>query len=366
MSGSGEPGARVDAAALRRFTSAVLRTYDVPVEHADLTAEVLVAADACGIDSHGVSRLGLYTLKLERGLVNPRPRPRIVRETATTCVVDGDNGLGPVAAVLAMDWCIERARDVAVACASVGHGNHYGIAGWYARRALPHAMIGLSLTNATSLVAPTFGRRPLLGTNPIAVAVPAGRERPFVLDMATSAVSAGKLQLAMAAGEPIPEGWAVDAEGRGTTDPLAGFGGALLPLGSTRELGSHKGYGLAVVVDVLSALLSGAAFGPHCLSLTSELDQVANVGHFFAAVRVDAFRPFEEFTAAMDDMIRGLREAPPAPGHDRVVVAGEPELDEEDRRGREGIPLDAGTVESLRGLAVERRCEDELGALLGR
>lgn len=355
----------VEADALRAFTADVLCSYDVVPDHARLTADVLVRADLYGIDSHGVSRLPLYAHKLGNGLVNPDPRPEILAEAPAACLVDGDNGLGPVASLLAMDWCIDRARDTAVACATVRRSNHYGIAGYWALRAVPHGMIGVSMTNATVLVAPTFGRVPRFGTNPIAVAAPTRNGRPFLIDMATSAVSAGKLQLALAEGTSIPEGWAIDAQGDPTTDPLAGFQGALLPLGSTYERSSYKGYGLAVAVDVLCAVLSGASYGPHCLSLTSEFDSIADVGHFFMAMRVDAFRPLADFTVVMDEMVDGLHTTPGAPGAPPVRVPGDPEFDEEARRSRDGIPLDAGTVASLRRLADERGCTAQADRLLG-
>lgn len=356
----------VDATRLRDLTAAILATRDVPESDAALTAEVLVAADLAGIDSHGVSRLGLYVHKLDHGLVRPHAEPRVTVDGGASCVIDGDNGLGMVAARTGMDLAIERAASGIGAAVSVGNSNHFGIAGWYAKRAVEHGMIGIALTNGTNLVAPTFGREPMLGTNPIAVAVPTSDDdRPWLLDMATSTVPAGKLQLAMAAGEPIPEGWAMDADGNPTTDPGAGFGGALLPLGSTRTGSSHKGYGLAVLVDIFAALLSGANYGPHLPGLVSEFDSVANVGHFFAALRVEAFRPLAEFTGRMDEMLGGLRATTPASDAEGVLVAGDPEHAEQERRSRDGIPLDAGTVDTLRALADDAGLGDRAMALLG-
>jgi LDH2 family malate/lactate/ureidoglycolate dehydrogenase len=354
---------RVDHEALGDFVTAVLQSHGIPTEHARLTADALVAADLYGIDSHGVARLGFYVHKITHDLVNRRPEPQVVSDLGATCLVDGDNGLGPVAAQLATDWCIERARDTGLACATVRRSNHYGIAGFYALQAVHHGMVGMSMTNATSLVAPTFGARSMLGTNPIAFAAPAGEERPFLFDAATSAVSFGKIQLALAEEAPIPEGWSIDAGGRSTTDSVEALQGSLLPLGSDRTRGSHKGYGLAVMVDILCGLLSAAAYGPHCLSLTSEFDQVADVGHFYLALRVDAFRPLEEFTATMDTMIRDLRATPPVPGEDRVIVAGEPEFDEEERRRADGIPLTPEVYTMLEIMAAERELADEFARL---
>lgn len=355
---------RVDLEILARFVSEVLETYDVPSDHADLTADVLVAADLAGIDSHGVSRLFYYTHKLAKGLVEPRPAPRIVSEGAGGCVIDGDNGLGPVASQMAMDWCLAHAADGVGACATVRRSNHYGIAGYYARQAVQEGMIGISLTNATTFVVPTFGRKPMFGTNPIAVAVPAGEERPFILDMATSAAAVGKLQLAMGAGTEIPPGWAMDSDGVSTTDPVEGFNGGLLPLGSSRLLGSHKGYGLGVMVDIFCGLLSGANYGPELPGLVSEFEDVADVGHFFAVLRVDAFRPLAEFAATMDEMIRGLKSTPTEAGEDRVYVAGEPELEEEERRRQWGIPLEELVVGSLQQIAKSRGLVERFEQLL--
>lgn len=348
---------RVPYDTLVAFTREVLSTYGVPEVDAEVTADALVTADLYGIDSHGVARLGFYMHKLGQDLVNPRPRPRISVDSGPVFVVDADNGLGPVGAQFAMSECIRRASDGVAACASVGRSNHYGIAGYWALQAVEHGMIGVSLTNATALVAPTFGREAMLGTNPIAVAVPSGGENPFLFDAATSAVSFGKVQLAATEGTKMPEGWALDPEGNSTTDPGKGMLGALVPLGGTRTLGSHKGYGLAVLVDIFSALLSGADWGPHCLSLTSEFNEVANVGHFFAAIRVDAFRPLVEFEAEMRDMTSTLRSAPTAPGESDVRVAGDPEWDCAADRSANGIPLAESLVANLRGLGSSRGVE---------
>ncbi|MCC7075556.1 MAG: Ldh family oxidoreductase [Acidimicrobiia bacterium] len=354
MTDAGSGDVRVAPPVLTSFVRDVLVSYDVPESDDGVTADALVAADVYGIDSHGVARLGFYMHKLGQDLVNPRAEPRISVDSGAVFVVDADNGLGPVGAQFAMGECIRRAEAGVAACASVGHSNHYGIAGYWALQAVAHGMIGVSLTNATALVAPTFGRSTMLGTNPIAVAVPTGDENPFLFDAATSAVSFGKLQLAATDGVDMPEGWALDSAGNPTTDPGQGMLGALVPLGGTRELGSHKGYGLAVLVDIFSALLSGAAWGPNCLSLTSEFNEVANVGHFFAAIRVDAFRPLDGFEAEMRDMTSGLRAAPTAPGESEVRVAGDPEWVCAAEREANGIPLSESLLANLRGLGASR------------
>jgi len=261
----------------------------------------------------------------------------------------------------AMDRAIKKALDLGVGFVSVRNSNHYGIAGYYAMMALEHDCIGISMTNAGVLVAPTFGRNAVLGTNPISVAAPAAEERPFVLDMATSIVPRGKLEVYHRLGKSIPLGWALDETGTPTTDTervLENFkdkkrgGGGLLPLGGAGELlGGHKGYGLSLMVDVLSGVLSGAAYA----NLVYPKDDAgtplpSNIGHFFGAWRIDAFRPAEEFKATMDDLQRRLKAAPKAKGQDRIYIQGEKEYEAEARHSREGIPLSPKVAADLRAL----------------
>ncbi len=357
------PPVRVEADALQGFLGAVFESFEIPAADARLCADVLVAADLNGVDSHGSARLPFYVHKLAKGLINPRPQVRIARESAIGAVIDGDNGMGPVVSQFAMDYCLRRGREGDGGCASVHNSNHFGIAGYYALQAVEHGLIGFCLTNGSPLVAPTFGREKMVGANPIALAVPAGVEPPFLLDMSTCAVAAGKLQLAMMAQEPIPLGWAIDEEGAPTTDPGAGFRGALLPLGSTRQAGSHKGYGLGVGVDVFCALLSGAAWGPHCGGLVRDFHEKSNIGHFFATIRVEAFRPLAEFAAAMDEMLAGLKGSAKAPGEERVFVHGEPEIEAAAERRVHGIPLASSVAAYLQKLAGERGLEDRLPEL---
>jgi LDH2 family malate/lactate/ureidoglycolate dehydrogenase len=353
----------VTAEALRHFCQAVFEALDVPRQDAAIAADVLVAADLRGINSHGVARLRRYVNGLQSGMMVARPEVRVVRETPTTALVDAGAGLGHPVACRAMGKAIEKALDVGVGFVSVRNSNHYGIAGYYAMMALERNCIGLSMTNAGVLVAPTFGRDAVLGTNPIAVAAPAAKERAFVLDMATSIVPRGKLEVYRRQGKPIPLGWALDETGTPTADTervLKNFeekkqgGGGLLPLGGAGELlGGHKGYGLSLMVDILSGVLSGAAYA----NLVYPRDAAggplpSNIGHFFGAWRIDAFRPAEEFKASMDDLQRRLKEAPKAEGQDRIYVHGEKEYEAEARHAREGIPLSAKVAADLRALAT--------------
>lgn len=338
---------RIDAERLRAFVERVFERLGVPLEDARTTADVLIQADLRGVDSHGVARLQWYTTGLQNGSMEPKPQIRVVHETPVTATVHGGNGLGQVVGTWAMQRCVEKARNLGVGFATVRNSNHFGIAGYYAMRALPHQMIGISLTNSRPHVVPTFGRQVLLGTNPIAVAVPAGEERPFVLDMATSGIPLGKVEVASRKEVPLPPGLAVDSQGRPTTNPNDMLeGGGLLPLGGTRESGGHKGYGLAALVDILSGVLSGPAFG--AAVLFPGTGEPALVGHFFGALRVDAFRSVNEFKADMDKMIRELKESPKAEGHDRIYVHGEIEYETEIERRRNGIPLHPKVLKTIR------------------
>ncbi len=342
---------RVSADLLLRFTAEVFEKLGVPPADAAVAAAALVHADLLGIDSHGVARLAThpgYVRGLQRGLIAPRAELRVEHEAPATALLDGGNGLGVVVATRAMELAIAKARQAGTGMVAVSNTHHFGIASHYAMLALPHDMIGIAMTNAAPQVVPTFGKRAMLGTNPISIAAPAGDERPFVVDIASSVVSAGKVGLVAQAGGAIPDGWLVDREGVPTTDPQALWtGGALLPLGSRPELGSYKGYGLAVAVDVLCGVLSGAGYSP-ILDATSW-----KTGHFLAALRIDAFRPAAHFKAMMDEMIRGLKAAEPAPGAERVYVHGEKELATEEERRRLGVPLHPEVVASLRALGQE-------------
>jgi LDH2 family malate/lactate/ureidoglycolate dehydrogenase len=342
---------------LLEFSALVFRRLGVPEADARMAAGVLSCADRRGIDSHGVARLGSYVELLAAGRINPRPAVRVVRETASTATLDGDNGLGLVVGPRANAIAMEKAERAGTGWVAVCNTNHYGIAGYYPLQALERDLIGWAMTNASRCVAPLWGAERMLGTNPIAIAFP-GREQPaIVLDMATSTVAYGKIEIAHRTGARIPEGWAIDREGLPTTDPDAMLeGGALLPLGSDREGGGHKGYGLALAVDVLSAVLSGANWGPFAppFMLREELPARSvgkGIGHFFGAMRIDAFRDPGEFKAQIDDLVRTLRATRPAPGTGGPLIPGDPEREAEQERARSGIPLLPVVVDELREVA---------------
>ena len=346
---SKETATLVTAENLRRLISDIFHRLGVPEEEARMAADVLVLADLRGVDSHGVSNYveAIYVPGLKGGIINPTPKVHIVRETPATALIDGDEGLGMVVGQKAMKVAIDKAKEVGAAFVSVRNSRHFGMAAYYSMIALPHDMIGISMTNATANVLPTFGRESRLGTNPISLAAPAGKEPPFILDMATSAVAVGKIIIANRLGVPIPEGWAADAEGSPTTDPeVARQARRFLPLGGTREQGSHKGYSLAVMVDILTAVLSGA-------TISANLARDRSIGHFFAAIRIDAFRPKEEFKADIDAMLQGLKTTPPVEGEERVYYAGLIEHETLQERTANGIPLASQVADYLRSISKE-------------
>ncbi|MET7001295.1 Ldh family oxidoreductase [Chitinophaga defluvii] len=341
---------------LREFTREVFIHMGCSLEHAAMASEVLVSADLRGIDSHGVARLSGYVRLWEAGRINPKPNIRIVHETPSTAVVDGDSGLGLVVAPFAMEVAMQKAAAVGSGWVSVKHSNHFGIAGYHAMKALERDMIGMAMTNASPLVAPTFAKERMLGTNPIAVAIPADQQPPFVADFATTTAANGKLEILQRKSEAAPVGWIQDKDGHSSTNPHElKDGGALLPLGGDREHGSHKGYCLGAIVDIFSAVLSGANYGPWAPPFVSFLplppDPVGEgLGHFFGAMRVDAFRPADEFKQHMDKWIGRFRSATPVEGQ-QVLIPGDPEREMQKARLEEGIPVLAPVVKDLREVA---------------
>ncbi len=354
----GSQAERVAAEVLERQIETIFRSWGMAPRDRRLAARLMVETDLRGVDSHGAAMMERYAEWYEAGYIRPRPRRRLVRNGPTTAVLHGGHGLGHPAATQAMELAIRKARRHGVGFVAVRGSNHFGAAACYSMIALRHGMIGIATTNAAiPAVVPTFGRDPMFSTNPISVAVPGGRQPAFVLDMATSTVAVGKLKIAVRKGSPIPAGWVVDPQGLPTTDPSVGLASRrLTPLGGTRELGSHKGYGLAVLVDILSGVLAGAGYGDRFVRhrrTGGRPPRVMDVGHFLGAIRVDWFRPLREFGAAMDDMLRALKASPPAEGQARVLVAGDPEWEAEAERRRLGIPLDPKVRETLRKLAAE-------------
>lgn len=338
---------------LFEFTKNILIKIGCSEKDADLAADVLLSADLRGVDSHGVARLSGYVRLWEKGRINATPKIKIVHETPSTAVVDGDSGLGLVVAPFAMQIAIDKAKKVGTGWVSVKNSNHYGIAGYHAMMALAHDMIGVSLTNASPLVSPTFSKERMLGTNPISVAIPAKSQPPFVADMATTTAANGKLEILQRKEMDAPLGWVQDKDGHQTTDANGvKKGGSLLPLGGDREHGSHKGYALGAIVDIFSAVLSGANYGPWVPPFVAFLEPDPNpvgegIGHFLGAMRVDAFRPADEFKSNMDNWIARFRNATPIEGQEKVLIPGDPERELEAERKITGIPLIKPVIEDL-------------------
>jgi len=342
-----EDAIRVDGNLLRTATQTLFEKCGVPADDAAVAADVLVMADLRGVDSHGVSNmLKTYLERYGDGTQNARPSWRIVSERASIANIDADLGLGTIIAPKAMAIAIEKARHTGVGVVTVYNCGHLGMAAYHAMLALPHDMIGMCMTAAGAQVIPTFGREPKLGTNPIAIAAPAGEEPPWVFDMATSIVPVNKVRNARRMGALLPPGHIADADGNPIMEPaLAPPDFLLLPLGSTREMGSHKGYGLAAAVEVLCSILSGAGWA------TTRPRWYFR--HYLAAYDPSAFGDVAEFKRNMDGYIRDLKSTPPAPGHDRVLVAGQPEYEMYQDRSVNGIPLHHEVVDWFRSVCAE-------------
>jgi LDH2 family malate/lactate/ureidoglycolate dehydrogenase len=335
---------RINHSRLERFVTRSLENLNVTPADAEIAAKVLVASDLRGVDTHGVIRFNphsWYVKWLSEGSMTARPNMQVISESATTALLDGDCGMGMVIGHRAMELAINKAKSAGTAMVGVRNSRHYGMSAYYSMLALPHDMIGIAMTNASRQVVPTFGKVAKYGTNPLCFAVPAEKELPFVLDMATTTAAAGKLELAARLGKSIPGGWALDEKALETHDPrTAQKARKLLPLGGTREGGSHKGYGLGILVEILCGVLTG--------TITAMNENQDPRGHFFGVIRIDAFRPAPEFKQDMDRLIRDLKATAPVAGQNRVYVAGEIEFETAAERARYGIPLHATVLKGLR------------------
>ena len=347
---------------VRAFCVEALERLEVPSEDAQTTVRVLLEADLRGIESHGVARMSRYVNGIRQGMMRPKANPKIIHETLNTATIDADAGLGQPVSYRAMQLAISKAREHSIGFVAVRNSNHFGIAGFYAMMSLPEDMIGICTTNSEVLVVPTFARNALLGTNPIAIAIPAGLERPFVLDMSTATVTRGKLEVYARLEKSVPLNWATDENGIATDDPrrvlqniMTRAGGGLLPLGgSLEESGGHKGYGLALAVEIFSAVLPGALYANKVYPKNEEGKPLpSGIGHFFGALRIDAFRSKDEFKRDMDDLVRRLKDAPKAEGAKRIYIHGEKEFERAEQLAREGIPLNRKVVEELRTIGQQ-------------
>jgi LDH2 family malate/lactate/ureidoglycolate dehydrogenase len=331
------------------YAKTYMEKLGVPPEHAEIVSDVLIEADIRGVDSHGIIRIyTYYGNRLEKNYMDATTPYKVISETDTTVLYDGGNGLGHVVSYEAMKKCISMAKKSNIGMATVKNSNHYGIAAYYSMMALEHDMIGISLTNSQPLVAPTYGRTAVIGTNPISFAAPSYNEYPFVLDMATSVVPIGRIKVYEEKKEKIPMGWGIDDDGNVTDDPekvKSGGPGALMPLGGTDTLRGYKGYGLAVMVEILCAALSGASFFTG-VGFPNE-PKICDVSHFFMAINIEAFRPVIDFKKQLDSMIRLLKESPKAKGRDTIYVAGEKEFETAKYNRENGVPVLEPVVRDL-------------------
>lgn len=349
---------RIRRESLETFCGRIFQALDLSEDDARTAAAVLVAADARGIPSHGVARLHRYVNGLETGLMLPDAPVEVLMDTPSSLVIHAHGAMGAPVSVRAMKGVIEKAKTNGAAFGCVRDSNHFGIAGYYAMMALDEDMLGIAMTNTAALGVPTFGRRVMYGTNPLAFAAPADKERAFVLDMSTTVVTKGKIEVYERLGKQLPVGWAVSKHGRPATGPQSllddlfhQVGGGILPLGGAGEdFGGHKGYGLAVMVDILCAVLCGAPFG---LDLFDTERSHGRVSHFFGAIQIEAFRDPQAFRRDMDRMLGGLRNCPLAEGSERVYFAGQKEFEKEAECLQRGVPLLKKTYDQICGIGEE-------------
>jgi L-2-hydroxycarboxylate dehydrogenase (NAD+) len=358
---------------LTDFIVEALLKMGVPRPDADISANVLLSSDLCGVRSHGIAHLPWYYRRIKAGLQQPETNWEIAHETLTTAVIDGANGMGMVVGYHAMKIAIDKARRMGIAAVAVRNSSHYGIAGYYSRMAAKEGMVGMSFTNAHPSTAPTFGVEPMLGTNPIAFSAPTDEEFPFTFDAATSIAPRGKIEIAARAKKPIPEGWVIREDGTPATDSstlieeMNQGRAALLPLGGSGELlGGHKGYGLATMVEILSSAFQDGAF----LSQLHDKDTVGNphpsrIGHFFLAINIENFVPLKQFKNTAGSILRELREygrsPEDSPGDARIYTAGEKAYENSRKAMVEGVRIPPSVQKNLNALCAELNITHNLG-----
>lgn len=330
---------------LKDYTTRLFEKMGCPTQDAEIIADVLIAAELRGIPSHGLMRVKDYFLMVDAGRINVNPKVKVIHETPSTATVDGDNALGPVSAKFSMELAIKKANNAGTGWVATKNSNHFGIAGYYSMMALEHDMTGIAMTNANPLVVPTFSVSKFMGTNPIAVAIPTHKQPSFVADFATTPIARGKLAIMGKKGLKAPLGLVQDAQGKPTDDPdILLRGGAILPLGGDTLTGGHKGYCMTALVDIFSSVFSGANFGPFVPPQVAYLPLLEKsvgegLGHFFGAMRVDAFRPAEEFKLKMDEWIDTFRNAKSGENQPKVMIPGDPERINEEKLRKEGITI---------------------------
>ncbi|MDZ7802320.1 MAG: Ldh family oxidoreductase [Trueperaceae bacterium] len=332
---------------LTQFTSRAFAAAGLPPEHADTIGRDLVRANLRGVDSHGVMRIPMYLERLRRGLVNPTPHVRVTRQTTAVASVDGDDAMGFIPAHMAMDEAMELAQDAGIGLVGVRRSGHFGMAALYALQAIERGFVSMIFTNSSPAIPMYGGRTTFLGASPIAAGVPGGESPPFVMDMAMTVIARGKIRLAAQRGEAIPEGLALDRQGRPTTDAAEAFEGVCLPFGGV------KGSVLATLMDLLSGVLTGSAYGGDVKNPYLDHSGPQDVGHLFFAIRPDLFMSLDDFAARMDDFYARIKNLPRADGFDEVLLPGEPERRCEAHRREHGIPITPDVIIDLRRVADE-------------
>lgn len=340
------------ADSLRSYFSHVLENAGLPTESAKTVADSLVYANLRGTDSHGAIRLSIYVKRLKAGATNPDPEIRIIKESDATLLIDGDDGMGHVVSAKAMEMGIEKAKKAGTACIGVTRSTHFGVGAFYIQQGIKKDMATFVMSNAPATMAPWGGVQPFLGTNPYAFGIPAGKHDPIILDMATSVAARGKIIAAAQEGKEIPVGWAIDQNGRPTTDPQIALKGSLLPFGE------HKGYAISLMVDVMSAMMTGASFGPHINELYGQFDKPQNLGHFFQLIDIKHFISIDIFKQRIDQMIDEIKLSPKAAGVQEIFLPGEIESRVEKERLREGINLSKEVYEDIKNTGKE--CEVDI------
>jgi len=344
----------VNGSNLKSFCCEIFKELDLNEENANIISDSLIESNLRGVDTHGFTRLSIYVKRLEEGLINKCPEIKINQITPSTAVADGDNGPGQVVGTKAIEKAISMARKSGVGLVAVKHSNHFGAAAYYVQRAIKEDMIGIAFTNSEPSMIPFGGKKAFFGTNPISVGIPAGKELPIIVDMATSKVTRGNILMASKNNLDIPEGWAVDKNGEPTTIAENALNGALIPLAGP------KGYCLAVIVEVFSSLLSSSSFGPHINSMYNNFENTQNVGHFLGAIDISGFCSKEGFKVNIDKMIREIKVVTPQRGFIEVYLPGELESRKKENRLQNGIPLTQNEKYELEELATKYNKEDKL------
>ncbi|ADC52298.1 putative malate/L-lactate dehydrogenase (plasmid) [Alkalihalophilus pseudofirmus OF4] len=338
---------------LESYVSDVLQAVGLKKENGDIVAESLVSANLRGVDSHGVTRLPIYVQRIRSGAVTPNPDVKVIEESDSTLLIDGDDGMGQIVGKKTIELGIEKAKKNGAVYIGVKRSSHFGIGAYFIQQAVKHDLIAYAMSNAPSTMAPFGGIKPYLGTNPFAFGVPAGKHEPIIFDMATSVVARGKIISAEQRGDDIPEGWAIDSKGRSTTNAKEALEGTVLPFAGP------KGYAISLMVDIMSGVLTGAGFGPHINNIYGDFDKSQNVGHFFQLIDVNRFMPAESFKNRVDQMIDEIKTSPKAEGVEEIFLPGEIEFNTEKERLSRGINLGKEVYESIKLVGKEARVNIE-------